>query len=110
MKDLLPKEQVLCSIHDNFVVKQKLSSQEAYRQTRFYRNTDEGWLRIQPDDELWGAPRRLESSHFIWSFRQNDAQVIAAVAPQIDALYAELQRNFGFIPSSEKYASGAVTS
>jgi hypothetical protein len=70
----------------------------AYRQTRFYRQTAEGWQRTEPDAGLWGAPRRLESSYFIFHFRQNDAEVVAAVAPQIDALYSELQRNFGLTP------------
>jgi hypothetical protein len=75
---------------------------QAYQQTRFYRHTAEGWLRIQPDAELWGAPSSLESGHFIFHFRHNDAQVVAEVAPQIDALYSELQRNFGLTPNVEK--------
>jgi len=75
---------------------------QAYRQTRFYRNTAEGWQRTQPNADLWGSLRQLESSHFIFHFRQNDAQVVAAVAPQLDALYTELQRNFGLTPNVEK--------
>lgn len=74
----------------------------AYRQTRFYHYTSAGWLRIQPVAELWGAPRRLESSHFIFLFRQNDAQVVAEVAPQMDALYTKVQHSFGLAPNLEK--------
>lgn len=89
---------------------------QPYGQTRFYRYSAEGWQRTMPDDELWGAPHRLESDYFVYHFRQNDAEVVAAVAPQIDALYAELQRNFGLTPVTEKlvievtveHATGAV--
>ncbi len=76
---------------------------QALRQTRFYHHTAEGWQRTQPDAELWGQLRRLESSHFIFQYRQNDAQAVAAVAPQIDTLYIELQRNFGLTPNGEKW-------
>jgi hypothetical protein len=75
---------------------------QVHQQTRFYRHTAEGWHRTMPEAELWGAPRRLESEYFIFDFRQNDAQVIAAVAPQVDALYTELQHNFGLLPNAEK--------
>jgi hypothetical protein len=75
---------------------------QAYGQTRFYRHTAEGWQRTKPDAILWGLPRRLESDYFSYHFRQNDAQVVAAVAPQIDALYTELQHNFGLTPDVEK--------
>jgi hypothetical protein len=85
----------------DFVITAK-HGEQAYRQTRFYRQTASGWQRTEPDAELWGAPRQLESSHFTFHFRQNDAQVVAAIAPQIDALYTELQRNFGLAPNAEK--------
>lgn len=75
---------------------------QAYGQTRFYRHTAEGWQRTEPNAELWGSLRHLESSHFIFHFRQNDAEVVAAVAPQMNALYTELQRNFGLTPNFEK--------
>lgn len=66
----------------------------AYRQTRFYQSTANGWLRTAPDAELWGAKRSLETPYFVYHFRQHDAAVVTAVAPQIDALYATLRRNF----------------
>jgi hypothetical protein len=72
------------------------------RQTRFYRQTAEGWQRTKPDDNLWGPPRTLESSHFIFKFRQNDAQVVTGVASQLDDVYTELQRNFSLMPKTEK--------
>jgi hypothetical protein len=85
----------------NFVAPGTVGS-AAYRQTRFYRSTSEGWLRIRPVAELWGAPRRLESAHFIFLFRQNDAQVVAEVAPLVDALYTKVQHSLGNAPRPEK--------
>ncbi|HMN28184.1 MAG TPA: hypothetical protein PKE45_08520 [Caldilineaceae bacterium] len=72
-----------------------LASAPARQEIRFYRRTDAGWLRTEPDAALWGAERGLETPYFIYYFRQNDAQAIVAVAPQIDALYTTLRRNFG---------------
>jgi hypothetical protein len=85
----------------NFVTTARDGTQ-AYRQTRFYRLTAEDWRRTMPDADLWGAPRRLESTYFVFHYRQNDAEVVNEVAPQIDALYEELRHNFGLTPDAEK--------
>ena len=75
----------------------------AYRQTRFYQYTANGWLRTAPDAGLWGAERSLETANFVYHFRQNDAAAVTAVAPRIDALYATLRRNFALaLPSGRK--------
>ena len=71
------------------------SGAPAYRQTRFYRRTAAGWLRTEPDAALWGPMRSLETPFFVYHFRQHDAPAVIAVAPQIDALYTTMQRNFG---------------
>ncbi|MCC6457524.1 MAG: hypothetical protein IT328_21385 [Caldilineaceae bacterium] len=84
------------------LVTQPGADQPSLRQTRFYRQTAEGWQHTEPDDELWGSPHSLESAHFIFHFRQNDAQVVSAVAPQMDDVYTELQRNFGIASDAEK--------
>jgi hypothetical protein len=67
----------------------------AYRQTRFYRHTAEGWQQTAPDVALWGPVRGLETRYFVFHFRQNDAPAVIAVAQQVDTLYATLRRNFG---------------
>jgi hypothetical protein len=84
------------------LVTEPTADEPVLRQTRFYRHTTEGWLLTHPDAEVWGAPHHLESAHFIFNFRQNDAEVVAAVAPQIDDVYSALQHNFGLTPSLEK--------
>ncbi|MFZ4657550.1 MAG: hypothetical protein ACOYNY_11090 [Caldilineaceae bacterium] len=79
--------------------------QPAYRQTRFYRRiSNGGWLPVPPDATLWGPARTLQTPYFVYHFRQRDAAVVQAVAPQIDALYTRMWGNFGLslIPMPEK--------
>ena len=67
----------------------------AFRQTRFYRRTDAGWLRSAPDPTLWGLPRTLETERLIFHYRERDLPVVAAVAETADALAATVERAFG---------------
>jgi hypothetical protein len=57
------------------------------------------WVQTAPDADLWGPECSLQTPYFIFHFRQNDAAAVIAVAPQIDALYTEMQRNLG-LPAS----------
>jgi hypothetical protein len=67
----------------------------AYRQTRFYRYMDARWIRTNPDAALWGPEHRLETPAFVYHFRQHDAPVVIAVAPQVEALFTSLRQNVG---------------
>lgn len=67
----------------------------AYRQTRFYRRTEEGWQQTEPDAALWGQERSLESLFVTFYFRQQDAPAVSAVAAQVNNLYTTLRRNLG---------------
>jgi hypothetical protein len=51
-----------------------------------------------------GEERTLETPYFVYRFRQVDAPVVIAVAPQVDALYITLRQNFGLPirPDAEK--------
>jgi hypothetical protein len=86
------------------IVTKAKSAAPAYRQTLFYQRTATRWIRMEPDATQWGAERMLETPNFVYHFRQNDAQTVATVAPQIDALYITMQRNFGLpiSPGGEK--------
>jgi hypothetical protein len=68
----------------------------SYRQTRFYRRTTVGWLRIAPDATLWGPTRRLETDYFAVRYRQRDAEAVTEFAKQLDALYTSVARNLGW--------------
>jgi len=66
-----------------------------YRQTFFFRHTQAGWQRTAANTSLWGPEQRLLTAAFLFHFRQRDAAVVRGIAPQLDALYATLGRNFG---------------
>lgn len=93
-------EQALVSI-----VTSAKNGTSLYRQTRFYRRTTEGWQQAAPDARLWGPAHRLETPYFVYHFREKDAAAVLAVAPQMDALYTTLGRNFGLpiVPTAEKW-------
>jgi hypothetical protein len=73
----------------------------AYRQTRFYQRTATDWRRTEPDPALWGPERSLETTFFVFHFRQHDAPAVIAVASQVDALHTTLWRNFGLPLTAE---------
>lgn len=78
----------------------------AYRQTRFYQRIGSNWRQTAPDAALWGPVRSLATPYFVYHFRQNDAPAVLAVAPQMDALYRIMRRNFGLpiMPTPDKLA------
>lgn len=78
----------------------------AYRQTQFYHRTTAGWQQTAPDVTLWGLPQALETASFRWRYQVNDAEVVAAVAPQLETLYTTMRHNFGlaYVPPSNKLA------
>lgn len=73
----------------------------AYRQTRFYRYTKNGWKPTTAHAELWGPLRSLETPSFVFHFRQNDAPAVIAVATRLEALNTTLRQNLGLpLPSA----------
>jgi hypothetical protein len=75
-----------------------------HRQTRFYHYTPDGWRQTTPEAALWGPERRLETPSFVFHFRQRDAAVVTAAAPQIEAIYHTMRQNFGLesMPDAQK--------
>ncbi len=70
-----------------------------YRETRFYHKVDERWRRTAPAADFWGPQRTLETAHFRFVFHRRDAEAVAAVAGEIDELYAALRSDAGLIAS-----------
>jgi hypothetical protein len=66
-----------------------------YRESRFYRETADGWLRSQPVPALWGEPRTLESEHFVFHFRRLDGAAVAEAAPVLDEAYMHMHAALG---------------
>ncbi|MEZ4731569.1 MAG: hypothetical protein R3E79_31000 [Caldilineaceae bacterium] len=70
----------------------------ALRRRQFYRHTPTGWQPTAPTIALWGAEATLATPYFVFHFREQDTTTVHAVAPQLDALYLIVQRNFGLPP------------
>ena len=66
-----------------------------YRETRFYRKTERGWLRTVPGNRYWGAHQIVETPLLRFEFRSRDSETVQAVAEQLDLLYADLYDTLG---------------
>ncbi|MEZ4661788.1 MAG: hypothetical protein R2911_29910 [Caldilineaceae bacterium] len=62
-----------------------------YRETRFYRQGPNGWLRTLPPAAFWGQERVLETNHLRFEFRERDAATIMAIANRIEESYLSLR-------------------
>lgn len=66
-----------------------------HRWTRFYRRTADGWQATAPDTVRWGPVQRLETASFVFEYQANDGETVAAIAPQVEAMYMAMRGNFG---------------
>ncbi len=66
-----------------------------YRETRFYRQSDTGWLPAAPDEAFWGGEGSLESKYFAFQFRQRDRVAVFAAAPLLDDRYERMLQTLG---------------
>jgi hypothetical protein len=75
----------------------------AFRQTRLYQQTPQGWGRLAPTAEHWGRPLELESRYFIFHYFSLDAAAVEDVADELDNLYiAFCAAFFADPPDNEK--------
>jgi hypothetical protein len=83
----------------------------AYRETRFYRQTDAGWQHIDPDPALMGPWQTLETEHFTIRYRPVDAIAVTEAAPRLDLLYDKMGRDFGLpaIAATSSFTIEVVT-
>ncbi|MEZ4729342.1 MAG: hypothetical protein R3E79_19600 [Caldilineaceae bacterium] len=61
-----------------------------YRETRFYRETDSGWLRTLPPDSYWGPIQATETEHLRFEYRAHDAPVVEPQVARLQSVYLEL--------------------
>jgi hypothetical protein len=62
----------------------------SYRQTLLFRRGASGWYASAPSEALWGAPRTLETTYFIFHYYALDTEAVAAAAVKLDAFYPDL--------------------
>lgn len=72
----------------------------SYRQTRLYRRDVGGWYAAAPSAALWGAPRTLETTYFIFHYYALDSEAVAEAAIKLDAFYPDLAASYPLDPAS----------
>lgn len=74
------------------------------RQTLFYRRMETGWQQTAPNPALWGPAHTLATDSFIYHYQEKDAEVVTAVAPQVEAAYAQMRAGLGLddLPTRSK--------
>lgn len=72
-----------------------------YRETRFYRETATGWRQTTPERAFWGPLIRRETAHLRFEYFTRDAESIATLMAEIDALYTGMHTRLGLpLPST----------
>jgi hypothetical protein len=65
------------------------------RQTEFFEQTEQGWVRTELVADFWGEPQTLDTLNLHFLFRTRDRAVVEQLAPRAEALYAALRRATG---------------
>lgn len=71
----------------------------AYRETRFYRPGEQGWLRTVPPPDNWGEAHTLETPHLRYQFRTHDTATVLAILDRTEAIYLLLHELVALDPA-----------
>lgn len=71
-----------------------------YRETRFYRESAQGWLRTLPPESYWGARQTIETQHLRFEFTTYDAPAIQPQVAQLQMRYLELYNLLALDPAT----------
>ncbi|MEM7133797.1 MAG: hypothetical protein AAF702_46305 [Chloroflexota bacterium] len=66
-----------------------------YRETRFYSESKDGWIRTMPDTSFWGTQQVLEMDHLRFELYARDAAYVQERIAQWDELYRNLHTMLG---------------
>lgn len=73
---------------------QQQGSAGTYRQLQVYQQTATGWQPTATAARLWGKPQELQSSRFVFRYRERDGEAVAQTAAKLDALYLVFWHTF----------------
>jgi hypothetical protein len=73
----------------------------SYRQTLLYRRDMSGWYAAAPSAALWGAPRTLETTDFIFHYYAFDTEAVSEAAFKLDAFYPDLAASYPLDPARD---------
>lgn len=72
-----------------------------YRQTRFFRQSAEGWRLTQPPDLFWQPQDTLQAGRFTFVYGARDRKAVLEAALQVELLDTELRAELG-LPATEE--------
>ena len=68
---------------------------------RFYRQTEQGWMRTLPSKGFWGQQQVLETDHLRFRYFAPDAAAVKSVAPRVEAAYLALYQYLYLAPPAD---------
>jgi hypothetical protein len=71
----------------------------SYRETRFYRPGEQGWMRTVPPPTSWGEEHALETPHLRYQFRTQDTATVVAILDRTEAVYLLLHELVALDPT-----------
>lgn len=69
-----------------------------YLETRFYQETERGWLQTRPGATFWGPRQIYETDHLRFLFYSRDAELIEPNVAALDQMYLTLHELVGHQP------------
>lgn len=66
-----------------------------YLETRFYQETDRGWLQTRPGPSFWGPRQLYETDHLRFLFYRRDADLIEPHVAALNQIYLTLHEMVG---------------
>jgi hypothetical protein len=72
-----------------------------YRQTRFYQETELGWLAVVPPERFWQPRATLQAGRFTFVYGPRDAEAVLAAAQKVEAVDANLRMELGLPATNE---------
>ncbi|MEM7128839.1 MAG: hypothetical protein AAF702_21070 [Chloroflexota bacterium] len=82
---------------------------EPFRITYFFEETEHGLQTTVPQAEFWGIEQRLETANITFIFSEPDADVVTAVAPQLENALLYLYQLVGKNPDMSSKADTQLT-
>jgi len=81
-----------------------------YRETRFYRETEQGWRQTTPERAFWGQPLYRETAHLRFEFLARDAANVEPLLEQMESAYLTIHQSLGLaVPSTMQKLTIEIT-
>jgi hypothetical protein len=72
------------------------------QEIRFYRASEQGWVRTLPPPSYWGEQRELETEHLRFRYYERDGDAVEPIVDQIDDAYVGLYKTLKLSIDTDK--------